>query len=273
MTISINKISTIHDNLNSHTLHQPPVGQCYGGSPLTAFHPVSESNVREVLNKTAIKTRELDPPPPSLLAELVDDLLPSFASVINDSLSTGSFPSVFKSAIVRTLLKREKKERKKPALDTKHLKNYRRLQPALPFQDHWKGSLLQLSQHLESNNIFYSLQSACRPGHSKGTALLEIVNDLLAVLDVIHISLLSVLDLSAAIDYSILYSRLHHITSLAFLALLCLGFSHTSLIELSFHFQYFIPFWLTSETMIGVWSLDAGSAPGGGSDAQECLKH
>ena len=57
----------------------------FGGSPLTAFHLVSESIVREVLNKTAIKTCELDPLPSWLLAELIDDLLPFFTSVINDS--------------------------------------------------------------------------------------------------------------------------------------------------------------------------------------------
>ena len=57
----------------------------FDGSTLTAFHPVSASTVREVLNKTAIKTCELDLLPSSLLAELVDVLLPSFVSVINDS--------------------------------------------------------------------------------------------------------------------------------------------------------------------------------------------
>jgi len=82
----VNKISTIRDNLNSQTTSLPPVTHTvFDGSPLTAFHPVSESIVREVLNKTAVKTCELDLLPPSLLAELIDDLLPSFTSVINDS--------------------------------------------------------------------------------------------------------------------------------------------------------------------------------------------
>ena len=86
----------------------PPVTHTvFDGSPLTAFRPVSESIVREVFNKTAIKTRELDPLPSSLLAELIYELLLSLTSVINDSLLTGSFPSVFKSAVVRPLLKKK----------------------------------------------------------------------------------------------------------------------------------------------------------------------
>ena len=74
------------DSLNSQTLPLPPVSHTvFDGSPLTAFRPVSESTVREVLNKTAIETCELDPLPSWLLAELIVDLLPSFTSVINDS--------------------------------------------------------------------------------------------------------------------------------------------------------------------------------------------
>ena len=97
-----NKISTIRDNLNSQTTPLPPATYAvFDGFPLTAFHPVSESSVRKMLNKTAIKTCEMDPLPSLLLAELIDDLLLSFASVINDSLLTGSFPSVFKFAVVR----------------------------------------------------------------------------------------------------------------------------------------------------------------------------
>ena len=103
----VNKISTIRDKLSSQTMSLPSViHTVFDGSPLTAFHPVSESIVCEVLNKTAIKTCELDPLPSSLLAELIDDLFPSFTSVINDSLLTGRFPSVFKSAVVRPLLKK-----------------------------------------------------------------------------------------------------------------------------------------------------------------------
>ena len=66
---------------------------------------------------------------------------------------------------------------------------------------------------MKSNNLLYLLQSAYPLGHSTETALLQIVNDLLAALDANHISLLSLLDLSAAfdtIDHSVLLSRFHH---------------------------------------------------------------
>ena len=63
-----------------------------------------------------------------------------------------------------------------------------------------KVVLRQLSNHLLTNNLFYSHQSAYRAGHSTETALLKIVNDLLSALDEDKVSLLSLLDLSAAFD-------------------------------------------------------------------------
>ena len=112
------KISTIHDSLNFQTLPLPPVThKVFDGSSLTAFHPLSELTVCEGLNKTTVKTCELDPLPSSLLAELIDYLLPSITSVTNDSLLTGSFPSAFKSTVVRPLLK-------KSSLDTENLNEF-----------------------------------------------------------------------------------------------------------------------------------------------------
>ena len=76
-----------------------------------------------------------------------------------------------------------------------------------------KVVLEQLLNHLHSNNLVYPLQSAYRSGHSTETALLKICNDILTALDSNNVSLLTLLDLSAAfdtIDHSILLSRLRH---------------------------------------------------------------
>ena len=72
--------------------------------------------------------------------------------------------------------------------------------------------LSQHSDHLSANNI-YRFQSAYQSGHNTETALLNIVNALLLSLDEGHVSLLALLDRSAAfdaIDHSILLHRLSH---------------------------------------------------------------
>ena len=156
-----------------------------------------------------------------------------------DSLLTGSFPSVFKSAVVRPVFKKIKKI----SLDTDNLRNYRPVSN-LPFLSNIseKIVLLQLSQHRESNSLLYPLQSAYRLGHNTETALLKIVNDLLAALDVSHISLLSLLTYPPLLTLSTtpFYSP-DSIIILPFLALLCLGFSHTSLIELRLYLSKVLP--------------------------------
>ena len=73
--------------------------------------------------------------------------------------------------------------------------------------------LSQLSDHLSANCLYNRFQSAYRPGHSAETTLLKIASDLLLALDDGNVSLLALLDLSAAfdkIDHSILLHRLQH---------------------------------------------------------------
>ena len=147
----------------------------------------------------------LDPLPASFLTHCLNDFLPHLTSIINDSLHSGLFPSAFKSAIVKPLLK-------KTTLKPEIMKNYRPVSN-LSFLSKIleKVVLRQLSNHLLTNNLFYSHQSAYLAGHSTETALLKIVNDLLSALDEDKVSLLSLLDLSAAfdtIDHSIFLSCL-----------------------------------------------------------------
>ena len=90
----------------------------FHGRPLTHFRPVTEDFVRCTILSSPLKTCELDAFPTLLLLECLDSLLPCITAVFNSSLVSGVFPSVYKSALVKPLLK-------KMSLDPDDLKNYR----------------------------------------------------------------------------------------------------------------------------------------------------
>jgi len=124
---------------------------------------------------------------------------------MNTSLKTGTVPDTFKSAIVRPLLKKHN-------LDPNNLKNYRPVSN-LPFLSKLLEKLVlkQLNTHLSTHSLLHPFQSAYRQNHSTETALLHILNSILNSSDSGNITLLTLLDLSAAfdtIDHSILLNRL-----------------------------------------------------------------
>ena len=75
----------------------------------------------------------------------------------------------------------------------------------------------QLMSHLYRHNLFSSFQSAYRPGHSTETAILKVAKYLLLAMDEGKLSVVVLLDLSAAfdtIDHDTLLHRLQHAFSI-----------------------------------------------------------
>ena len=131
--------------------------------------------------------------------------------MVNDSLLSGSVPRQFKAAVVTHLVK------KKTGLDGKNLKKYLKNHlpvSSLPFLSKVleKVVLHQLRSHLLANNLSETFQSVYCAHHSMETALLDVMNCLLGSADERQVSILTLLNLSAAfdtLDHSILLTRLH----------------------------------------------------------------
>jgi len=71
----------------------------------------------------------------------------------------------------------------------------------------------QLVAYLVQNGLLSESQSAYRRGHSTETAVVKTVSDFLLATDLGEVTLLSLLDMSAAfdtVDHDILIQRLHY---------------------------------------------------------------
>ena len=198
------KVTKIRETLDSAT-HNAPDFETSSGPVFSDFRLVSEAEVKKIITTSPPKSCCLDPIPTSLLVTHIDSLIEIITIIINESLMTGIVPSTFKQAVVVPLLK-------KPSLSPDELNNFRPVSN-LPFLSKIleKVVLYQLKDHLNRNNLIEIYQSAYRECHSTETALTRVRNDLLCEADKGNVSILALLDLSAAfdtIDHSILVKRL-----------------------------------------------------------------
>ncbi len=117
-----------------------------------------------------------------------------------------------KTAVVKPLLKMLN-------LDNTILSNYRPISN-LPFTSKMIEKVIfnQLNNYLNSNGYLDNFQSGFRAHHSTETALIKIINDIRLHSDSGKISVLVLLDLSAAfdtVDHNILLERLENLVGLS----------------------------------------------------------
>ncbi len=194
--------------------------QCHTAITLSNFAPIQSYELQEVVQQLSSATCALDPMPTKLFKSVLNCLVNDVLEIVNTSLLSGIFPMALKHAIVIPLLK-------KSNLDPFVLENYRPISN-LPFL----GKILekvvyqQLNMYLSYNNFFDVYQSGFRVNHSTETALVRVVNDLKISSDNHKVTVLVLLDLSAAfdtVDHGIPLKRLEH----------CLGLRGTVLNWLS----------------------------------------
>ena len=172
---------------------------------MRTWRAVTAGEVRRIVLAAPAKSCSLDPIPTYLLRDCIDVLLPFLSAMVNASLREGHLPVFHKKAVVTPLSK-------KTSLDVHDLKNYRPVSN-LSFVSKLveRVAVKQLVDYLEANELMPKLQSAYRRHHSTEIAVLRVLSDILTAMDNQQVTLLALLDLSAAfdcVDHDILLSRL-----------------------------------------------------------------
>jgi hypothetical protein len=199
-----NKITSIRSSIT--TGGEIDIRSC--NLTMSSFTCITLSELSKIIIECKSTTSDIDPIPTAFFKRVFDSVSGPVLDIINTSLRTGVFPDAFKTAVVKPLLK-------KPKLDTSTLANYRPISN-LPFISKVleKIVLVQINSFLEQNNILEVFQSGFRKYHSTETALTKIISDLRQNSDANKVSILILLDLSAAfdtIDHDILINRLENL--------------------------------------------------------------
>ena len=180
-----NKLDTSVANVNYSVIKEV--------STFNLFKTVTIEDLLKQINSGKVKTSQSDPIPAFLLRSSVRLLAPSILHLVNTSLATGSMDGMKESVIIPIL--------KKTGLDLDELSNYRPVCGGLYIDKLiQKNVLVQLNDHMDSNDLHIPYQSGYKSYHSCESVLLGIVDDTLLNLDKGSCCVLLLLDLSAAFD-------------------------------------------------------------------------
>ena len=199
------------DEIMADTVATPsPVVTDTAGASSSSFRLFTCQEVCQIILFSPVKSRSLDPFSAFLICEYVDLLTPYIAAIVNASFI--QLPDTTKRAIVSPCLK-------KPGLDTTNLANFRPVS-SLSFLSEVveKAVARQLTDHLFNHKLLPCRQSAYQLHLSMETAMLRVLSDALTAANSRRVTLLGILDMSAAFDcveHSLLLERLEKNLGLA----------------------------------------------------------
>lgn len=172
---------------------------------LDSFVELNQDAISKLVKSARSVSCPLDPIPTFIVKDHLPVILPFITSMCNASLLEGHLPLSQRHAVIFPDLK-------KYNLDPGDVKSYRPISN-LTFMSKLveRAALSQLLPFLDANKLLPSLQFAYRPNHSTETAVLKVLSDIFSACDRGELTLLGMLDLSAAfdtVDHDILLHRL-----------------------------------------------------------------
>ncbi|XP_063831734.1 uncharacterized protein LOC135080943 [Ostrinia nubilalis] len=143
---------------------------------LFSLKPVTEAEVSSIIKTIKTNAQGVDGITRNMIMLTLPRTLSAITAIVNNSIKTGVFPEQWKIAIVRPIPK------------TRHPDEHKDLRPIsiLPFISKIveRAICMQMTEFLESNKVLPEKQSGFRKRRSTSTALLDVVDDILAAQDI-----------------------------------------------------------------------------------------
>lgn len=170
------------------------------------FVPVEPGEIKKIILSIKSKAVGCDNITRGMITTLLDDLLPAITHIVNFSLFSGVFPSLWRKAYVCPL----------PKVPNPSLPTHFRPISILPFLSKVLEACVhkQFSNFVHRNSLISPLQSGFRPGHSTVSALLKVTGDIRAGLEDTKVTVLVLVDFSNAfntVSHDILLSILSYV--------------------------------------------------------------